>query len=101
MTTADVVAKGHRLLNVGIVGCGIAGTAAALMLARRGHRVTLFEQTGHVGPIGAGVLLQPSGQRVLDGMGLLQSLLPKVEPIEEIHAVTETGRDLVRLKYGD
>lgn len=88
-------------LECGIIGCGIAGTAAALMLARRGHHVTLFEQTDHVGPVGAGVLLQPSGQLVLAEMGLLDALLPKVEPIDEIHAITETGRDLVRLRYGD
>lgn len=71
------------------------------MLAARGHSVTLFEQAHRVGPVGAGVLLQPSGQRVLARMGLLSELLPKVEPIHEIHAVTETGRDLVRLRYGD
>ena len=90
-----------RALEVGIVGCGIAGTACALMLAGRGHAVTLFEQTPHVGPAGAGVLLQPSGQRVLADMKLLDALLPTVEPIEEIHAVTHRGPDLVRLRYGD
>jgi 2-polyprenyl-6-methoxyphenol hydroxylase-like FAD-dependent oxidoreductase len=87
--------------DVGIVGCGIAGTACALLLAARGHRVTLFEQAPHVGPVGAGVLLQPSGQRVLAEMGLLADLLPGAERIEEVHAVTGRGCDLVRLRYPD
>jgi 2-polyprenyl-6-methoxyphenol hydroxylase-like FAD-dependent oxidoreductase len=91
----------RRPLDVGIVGCGIAGTACALMLAGRGHRVTLFEQASYVGPVGAGVLLQPSGQRVLAGMGLLDELLPGAERIEHVHAITERGRDLVRLRYAD
>jgi 2-polyprenyl-6-methoxyphenol hydroxylase-like FAD-dependent oxidoreductase len=89
------------ILDIGIVGCGIAGTSCALFLARQGHRVTLFEQSPQVGPVGAGVLLQPSGLRVLDELGLLQELLPKTERIERVHAVTETGRTLVNLRYAD
>jgi 2-polyprenyl-6-methoxyphenol hydroxylase-like FAD-dependent oxidoreductase len=96
-TTADM----RRALNVGIVGCGIAGTATALLLAARGHRVTLFEQTPRVGPVGAGVLLQPSGQRVLAQMDLLAPLLPKVEIIRHLRAVTHTGRQLIRLPYAE
>ncbi|HEX8914647.1 MAG TPA: NAD(P)/FAD-dependent oxidoreductase [Humisphaera sp.] len=91
----------RRPLDIGIVGCGIAGTACALMLAGRGHRVTLFEQTPKVGPAGAGVLLQPSGQRVLAAMGLLGALAPTVEPIARLRAVDHRGRELVRLPYAE
>jgi 2-polyprenyl-6-methoxyphenol hydroxylase-like FAD-dependent oxidoreductase len=31
-------------LDIGIVGAGFAGAAAALFLADRGHRVTLYEE---------------------------------------------------------
>ena len=34
-----------RHLDVGIVGLGTAGAAAAIFLARQGHRVKLFEKT--------------------------------------------------------
>lgn len=88
-------------LQIGIVGCGIAGTASALMLARARHAVSLFEQTASVGPVGAGVLLQPSGQRVLANLGLMDGLWPHVERIDEIHAITHRGGDLVRLRYAD
>ncbi len=88
-------------LRIGVVGCGIAGTSFALMARRDGHAVDLFEQTRHVGPLGAGVLLQPSGQRILDGMGLLAAVTARAEVIHEIHAVTHHGKDLVRFRYDD
>ena len=33
-----------RPLRIGIVGCGVAGLASAVALARLGHRVTLIER---------------------------------------------------------
>jgi 2-polyprenyl-6-methoxyphenol hydroxylase-like FAD-dependent oxidoreductase len=88
-------------LHIGVVGCGIAGTSFALLARRSGHEVDLFEQTQHVGPLGAGVLLQPSGQKILADMGLLTQVTEKAELIHEIHAVTHHGHDLVRLSYND
>lgn len=88
-------------LNIAVVGCGIAGCAAALMLQRDGHRVTLFEQSEQVGPIGAGILLQPSGQRVVAELGLLDALRKHSAVIDEILATTHCGRELVRIRYAD
>src|ERR1700729_3184380 len=88
-------------LRIGVVGCGIAGTSFALLARRAGHSVELFERTEQVGPIGAGVLLQPSGQRVLRAMGLLDAVIARAEPIREIQAVTHRGRDLIRLSYDE
>lgn len=85
--------------HIAVVGCGIAGTAAALMLRRGGRRVSLFEQSDRVGPVGAGILLQPSGQRVLHGLGLLHQLRTRAAEINEIRAFTAAGRELVRLDY--
>ena len=48
-------------LRIGIVGYGTGGQAASLLLARDGHRVEVFEQAPHLGPVGAGFLLQPTG----------------------------------------
>ena len=47
--------------KIAIVGSGAAGMAAALFLERAGHDVTLFEKVADPRPVGAGVLLQPSG----------------------------------------
>jgi 2-polyprenyl-6-methoxyphenol hydroxylase-like FAD-dependent oxidoreductase len=84
-----------------VVGGGVAGCAAALMLARDGHDVELFEQTPHIGPVGAGILLQPSGQAVLGDLGLLDAFVTVAEPIGELVAYTHRGRLLSRLVYAD
>ncbi|GHA75292.1 hypothetical protein GCM10009007_15540 [Formosimonas limnophila] len=52
-------------LSVAVVGGGIAGAVAALMLGRLGARVTLFEQVPEPRAVGAGILLQPTGLAVL------------------------------------
>jgi 2-polyprenyl-6-methoxyphenol hydroxylase-like FAD-dependent oxidoreductase len=90
----------HRY-RVGVVGFGIAGAATATLLARSGHTVTLLERATQVGPIGAGLLLQPSGQAVLRRMGLLDRIIAEAAPIEELHAVRFDGRTLIRLPYGE
>lgn len=87
--------------RIGIVGFGVAGATASFLLARAGHVVTLFERAPEVGPVGAGILLQPSGQQVLRDLGLLDKVARLGEPIEEIHAVTHRGGTLVRLPYSD
>jgi hypothetical protein len=52
-------------LEIGVVGCGVAGQAAATFLAGAGHRVTVFERFTEALPSGAGLLLQPTGLAVL------------------------------------
>jgi 2-polyprenyl-6-methoxyphenol hydroxylase-like FAD-dependent oxidoreductase len=89
-----------RRFRVGVVGFGVAGATTAYLLARDGHRVTLVERAPAVEPIGAGVLLQCSGQAVLQHLGLLERVLEHATPIEELYARHVDGRTLVRNEYG-
>jgi len=49
------------VLDIAVVGCGVAGQAAAILLADAGHKVTIFERFAEPHPVGAGLLLQPTG----------------------------------------
>jgi 2-polyprenyl-6-methoxyphenol hydroxylase-like FAD-dependent oxidoreductase len=77
----------------------VAGLSAALALARDGHRVTVLEKSDRVGPVGAGILLQPSGQLALARMGLLEAVVAPAARIERLYAVNHRGRTLINLPY--
>lgn len=85
--------------KIGIVGFGLAGGALAVRLARAGHEVTVFERAPQVGPVGAGLLLQPSGQLALQRLGLLDAIVAQSEPIYALHAFMARGGTLVHLRY--
>ncbi|MEE2641558.1 MAG: NAD(P)/FAD-dependent oxidoreductase [Planctomycetota bacterium] len=86
-------------MEIAIAGCGITGTAAACLLAREGHRVTLYERSSVCGPIGAGLMLQPSGQQVLADIGLLEQVEACSTKLKGMTARQISGKPLVRLRY--
>ncbi len=73
-----------RGLDIGIAGCGIGGLAAALLLARDGHRVRLYERFDAPRPIGSGLIVQPTGLAVLDRLGLAGALAAAAAPIHRL-----------------
>jgi 2-polyprenyl-6-methoxyphenol hydroxylase-like FAD-dependent oxidoreductase len=87
--------------RIAVVGFGVAGSAAAALLARQGHRVTVFEQAPTLEPVGAGVLLQPSGQLVLERLGVLGDVAGVSESIDRIVARTDRGRVVLDLAYAE
>lgn len=86
-------------LDIAIIGYGTAGQSAAVLLARDGHRVRVFERAPVFGPVGSGFLLQPSGMEVLWQMGLLDSLLEWGRPIRRLTGDLESGRTVLDLRY--
>lgn len=86
--------------RIGIVGLGFAGAALALSLRRvLDAEIVIFERTPAPEALGAGVLLQPSGQAVLAHLGLLGEVISQSEPIERIRGVSISGRTIVTLPY--
>lgn len=88
-----------RALDVAVVGCGTAGPAAALLLARSGHRVTIYERFASPRALGAGIILQPTGQAVLARLGLLDAILARGERLDGLRVDHADGRPLLQLDY--
>lgn len=82
-------------MQVGVVGCGVAGQAAAIFLADAGHDVTVFERFAEPRPLGAGLLLQPTGLAVLRALGLEA----RGARIIGLEAKTAGGRTILDLAY--
>jgi 2-polyprenyl-6-methoxyphenol hydroxylase-like FAD-dependent oxidoreductase len=88
-------------LAIGVVGAGTAGSAAAILLGRAGHRVTILECVDNPGPVGAGITLQPTGQAVLRRLGLLEPIEARGARIDRLCCVRRGGRPLVDLAYAE
>jgi 2-polyprenyl-6-methoxyphenol hydroxylase-like FAD-dependent oxidoreductase len=87
----------RRRLQVAVVGDGIAGAAASLLLARAGHAVQRFEQAAEHS--GAGLLLQPLGMSVLAAMGLLDAAIARGARIERLDAERRCGAPVMSLDF--
>ncbi|MFQ3185352.1 MAG: FAD-dependent urate hydroxylase [Marinomonas primoryensis] len=62
--------------RIAIIGAGVAGMAFAILAARQGHFVNVFERRLQAGSqLGAGVTLWPNASFVLKQMGLLDDIV--------------------------
>jgi 3-hydroxybenzoate 6-monooxygenase len=85
-----------------IAGGGIGGLAAAFVLGREGHAVTVLEQAAEFGEIGAGIQLGPNIFRMLDYLGLTEEVnkvayFPPAMGMRDVR----TGEQVVRVQMGD
>ncbi|MFO1518307.1 MAG: NAD(P)/FAD-dependent oxidoreductase [bacterium] len=88
-------------LKIAVIGGGTAGPAAALFLNRLGHQVTLYERVAEASPVGAGVLLQPTGLQVLSELGLLEPILDHGAPVQQLLSQTPSKISLLDLHYSE
>ncbi len=89
-------------LQLLVAGGGIGGLAAAFVLARHGHRVTVLEQSAAFGEIGAGIQLGPNIFRMFEYLGLAEAVhkvafLPAGLGMNDVR----TGEKVVRVPLGD
>jgi 2-polyprenyl-6-methoxyphenol hydroxylase-like FAD-dependent oxidoreductase len=96
-------AMGMRLdkCDIVVIGAGIGGTAAALALTLAGASVTLLEQVAEPRAVGAGILLQPNGLAVLDGLGVGTQVRAAGHPLATATVRSPTGSRLAELSPPD
>jgi salicylate hydroxylase len=81
-----------------IAGAGIGGLTAALELARRGLRVTLFDQMEKLEEAGAGIQLAPNATRILVELGLAERLKSTIVQPSAIRLRSGTsGREIATM----
>lgn len=84
------------MVDVGIVGGGIAGLAAALAFRRIGAQVSVFEQAPAFTDVGAGIAVPPNALTCLRILGVPDTL-PRLEaPLQPATILNEHGRVLVQ-----
>lgn len=92
---------GDRCYRIGIIGAGVGGLASGSLLAAAGHDVRLFERAHKITPVGAGLLLQPSGMSVLKELGLAETITNAGSRIDRLHGTSPSGRSVLSLAYRD
>lgn len=75
--------------------------ATALALGREGHDVTIFESFETPEPVGSGLLLQPSGLKGLEILGLAEPVLDNGAVIERLSGQDTAGRKIMNMAYSD
>ena len=71
-------ANGNMSFDIKIVGAGVAGLAAGLALARKGHSVTIYEANQQLSEFGAGLQLFANATRIIYEWGLQDEFLKVV-----------------------
>lgn len=88
-----------KKLKIGIIGCGTAGLAAAAYLTKDNHDVSLFEKFDEPKPLGAGLLLQPTGLACLACLGLDQKAIEYGAPINNLYGRAANDRVIFDISY--
>ncbi|HBB96393.1 MAG TPA: monooxygenase [Blastocatellia bacterium] len=88
-------------INIGIIGGGIGGVAAAVALHQAGIHVTVYERAAQMREVGAGMMLWPNATRVLSKMGLLARLAAHCDSNTHFLVRTSSGKVLMKIALGD
>ena len=80
-------------MRILIAGGGIGGLAAAAALLQRGIDVDVYEQAPELKEVGAGIQISPNGNKVLDALGVFQTLKSlSCDPERKEFRLWNTGR---------
>ncbi|KQV28017.1 salicylate hydroxylase [Rhizobium sp. Root1203] len=87
--------------HAAIIGAGVAGLTAALALAKHGISSEIFEQAPALTEVGAGLQLSPNATRILDRLGVIESLTDVWLEPQSIRLISGTSlRELAAVPSG-
>lgn len=89
------------MLTIRILGAGVAGLGAALLLSRRGHDVELIDEHFAVPPVGTALGLFGPARRVLEGCGLLEAARERSAAPRSGSLLLASGRRIATVPAGD
>jgi salicylate hydroxylase len=85
-----------------IAGAGIGGLCAALALAKHGFDVAIYEQSSHLGEVGAGLQLSPNAIHVLQALGIADKVKAKAfRPKSAVMRHYQTGKTYFTVPLAD
>ncbi len=87
-------------LNIGIIGGGIGGVAAAVALHRAGIEATVYERATEFREVGAGMMLWPNATRVLKEFGLLERVAASSGSTQHFLVRSRAGTILMDIGLG-
>jgi len=90
-----------RNSRITVVGGGIGGLTAALLLARIGAEVTVLDRVREPAEVGAGLLVQPNGLAVLGGLSLAGDLDRAGHRIHRVVVRTPAGKQIFGTRLPD
>jgi 2-polyprenyl-6-methoxyphenol hydroxylase-like FAD-dependent oxidoreductase len=91
---------GHFKFNIGVIGGGIGGVAAAVALRRAGIDATVYERANELREVGAGMMLWPNATRVLKELGLLERVAALSGPNRDFLVRSSAGTILMAIGLG-
>src|SRR3974390_45290 len=75
-----------------IIGAGIAGPVAAILLKRAGIDVAVYEAWPYSTGIGGGLQIAPNGMRVLAEIGIADDMMASGSISESFDSRSQSGR---------
>lgn len=87
--------------KVAIVGSGPAGSSAALFLKDYNLDITVFERQEDVGPVGAGIMLQTTGLKVLQDLEVLDQIVSNGRKITRFKSRNAKGKSIFDIDFRD
>jgi 2-polyprenyl-6-methoxyphenol hydroxylase-like FAD-dependent oxidoreductase len=86
-------------MRIAIIGGGIGGLSASLALRQFGFEPDVFEQAPELLEVGAAIAVWPNAMRLLQGLGIGETVIQHSGIIEQIRWLTQNGRPLNQVRF--